>query len=156
MDTAIVAAIFVLYGVLVAGFTTLWSRLTNIVREQATMPGRLDGIQGQLELINSNFTRIDGEIGRLNGEIGRLDSKIDNRIDRLENRIDRLEDRVDRLDEKIDTLQEEMRRSNEALREEMQRNTDRIIQVLISHSHQDGTPPVFNVPPEAEPVAADN
>ena len=78
--------------------------------------------------------------------------KIDSRIDRLDDRIDR----IDRLDNKVDGLREEMQRGNDILREEMRRNTDRIIQVLISHSHQDGSPPVFNLPPESEPVAADN
>lgn len=145
MDS-IVATLFVIYAALaaavLAGSTAFWLRLTGIAKEQGVLEGRLEGIQGQLEQVNGN-------IARLEGEIGRLDGKTDSRIDRLDSRIDRLEN-------KVDVLREEMQRSNDLLREEMRRNTDRIIQVVISHSHQDGGPPVFNVPPESETVAADN
>ena len=43
-----------------------------------------------------------------------------------------------------------MRRNTEELREEMRRNTDRIMLALVSHSHQDGGPPVFRLPPGME------
>ena len=78
----------------------------------------------------------------MNGKIDQLDGKIDSRIDQVNGRIDQ-------LDSKIDQFREEMRT-------EMRRNTDRIMLALINHSHGDGTPPVFTIPPEAEPAVADD
>ena len=175
----IITTLFAIYAALVAtvvtGLLGIFLRMLTLAKHQGVLQGNLEGVQQQLVQINGELTGLNDqfgreigrlndqfgrEIGRLNDqfgrEIGRLDGKIDSRIDRLDDRIDRLDDRIDRLDNKVDGLREEMQRGNDILREEMRSNTDRIIQVLISHSHQDGSPPVFNLPPESEPVAADN
>ena len=146
----IITTLFAIYAALVAtvvtGLLGIFLRMLTLAKHQGVLQGNLEGVQQQLVQINGELTGLNDQVGR---EIGRLDGKIDSRIDRLD-------DRIDRLDNKVDGLREEMQRSNDILREEMRRNTDRIIQVLISHSHQDGSPPVFNLPPESEPVAADN
>ena len=153
----IITTLFAIYAALVAtvvtGLLGIFLRMLTLAKHQGVLQGNLEGVQQQLVQINGELTGLNDQFGR---EIGRLDGKIDSRIDRLDDRIDRLDDRIDRLDNKVDGLREEMQRGNDILREEMRRNTDRIIQVLISHSHQDGSPPVFNLPPESEPVAADN
>jgi DNA repair exonuclease SbcCD ATPase subunit len=182
----IITILFAIYAALVAtvvtGLTAIFLRMLTLTKHQGVLQGNLEGIQQQLAQFNGELTRTSEELARLDTtvgrEIGRLDTKIDNRIDRLDNKVDNLREEMQRnneaLREEMRLQREEMRRNNEALRgemrlqreemqrntdalrEEMQRNTNRIIQVLISHSHQDGSPPVFNVPPEAEPVAADN
>ena len=70
-------------------------------------------------------------------------------IDEMNKLINQTNERIDQTNERIDRLRDD-------LREEMRRNTDRIILALVNHSHQDGSPPVFSVPPEIEPVAADD
>ncbi len=70
-------------------------------------------------------------------------------IDEMNKLINQTNERIDQTNERIDRLRDD-------LREEMRRNTDRIILALVNHSHRDGSPPVFSVPPEIEPVAADD
>ena len=70
-------------------------------------------------------------------------------LDETNKRIDETNARITQINERIDALRDD-------LRDEMRRNTDRIIQALINHSHRDDGRPVFTAPPEAELVAADN
>ena len=157
----IITTLFAIYAALVAtvvtGLLGIFLRMLTLAKHQGVLQGNLEGVQQQLVQINGEITglndQVGREIGRLNDQVGREIGRLDGKID---SSIDRLDDRIDRLDNKVDGLREEMQRGNDILREEMRRNTDRIIQVLISHSHQDGSPPVFNLPPESEPVAADN
>lgn len=98
------------------------------------------------------LTGVTKEQGVLQEQISGMRRQIDEMnklIDQTNKRIDQTNERIDQTNERIDRLRDD-------LREEMRRNTDRIILALVNHSHQDGSPPVFSVPPEIEPVAADD
>ena len=87
---------------------------------------------------------------KLDTKIDQLDNKLDTKIDQLDNKLDTKIDQLDnKLDTKIDGLRDE-------LKDEMRRNTDRIMLALINHSHADASPPRFTIPPEVEAPVADN
>jgi predicted nucleic acid-binding Zn-ribbon protein len=131
-------------------------------RLSAQMDSKMDGLENRLSAqMDSKIDRLenkmDSKIDRLDSKIDGLSAQMDGKIDGLgvqvDGRIVRLDNKVDRLgiqmDEKIDRLKEDVR-------EEMRRNTDRIMLALINHSHADGSPPVFTAPPEVEATAADD
>ena len=93
----------------------------------------------------AKLTGVTKEQGVLQEQI----AGIRRQLDETNERIDQTNKRIDQTNERIDKLRDD-------LREEMRRNTDRIILTLMNHSHQDGSPPVFSIPPGAEQVAADD
>lgn len=98
------------------------------------------------------LTGITKEQGVLQEQIAGVRRQLDEtnkRIDETNKRIDETNARITQTNERIDALRDD-------LRDEMRRNTDRIIQALISHSHQDDGRTVFTAPPEVELVAADD
>jgi predicted nucleic acid-binding Zn-ribbon protein len=127
-------------------------------RLSAQMDSKIDRLENKMDSkIDRLDSKIDGLSAQMDGKIDGLGVQVDGKIDGLgvqvDGRIVRLDNKVDRLgiqmDEKIDRLKEDVR-------EEMRRNTDRIMLALINHSHADGSPPVFTAPPEVEATAADD
>jgi predicted nucleic acid-binding Zn-ribbon protein len=146
-------------GRLDRGVTLLGDKIDRL---SAQMDSKMDGLENRLSAqMDSKIDRLenkmDSKIDRLDSKIDGLSAQMDGKIDGLgvqvDGRIVRLDNKVDRLgiqmDEKIDRLKEDVR-------EEMRRNTDRIMLALINHSHADGSPPVFTAPPEVEATAADD
>ena len=138
ISPAFIQLMAILYGILVAAVITapaaIWAKLTGVTKEQGVLQEQIAGIRRQLDETNK-------------------------RIDETNERIDQTNKRIVQTNERIDTLRDdlrdEMRRNANDLHEAMRRNTDRIMLALVNHSHQDGSPPVFTAPPDAETVAAD-
>jgi predicted nucleic acid-binding Zn-ribbon protein len=165
---------------------TLWIHHNRQSKDVGMVQGHIEQMNRRFDDANGHMGRLDRGVTLLGDKIDRLSAQMDSKIDRLENKmdskIDRLDSKIDglsaqmdgkidglgvqvdgrivRLDNKVDRLgiqmDEKIDRLKEDVREEMRRNTDRIMLALINHSHADGSPPVFTAPPEVEATAADD
>lgn len=93
----------------------------------------------------ARFGSVMREVGPTREQIAALQREVQD----VKNETVRVNVRIDQLDGKLDSKVDD-------LREDMRRNTERILQALVHHSHQDGSPPTFTVPPEVEQVSADD
>lgn len=157
ISPALIQLMAILYGILVAAVITapaaIWAKLTGVTKEQGVLQEQIAGIRLQLDDVKERIDQTNDRIDQTNERIDRTNE----RIDQTNERIDALRDDFrEEMRRNTDDLREEMRRNADEMREEMRRNADRVMLALVNHSHQDGSPPVFSVPPEVEQVAADD
>jgi uncharacterized protein YceH (UPF0502 family) len=100
---------------------------------------------------------LNRQTARLEQEMVRLNSRLETAIHQQDARLDAAMARLDaRIDSAVTELRQEMATNRLELLQEFRRSHQQLLLALASHTHADGTPATFTLPPQLAPAGDDD